>query len=411
MKILRVLSLCCFLSGTFTSLGQNLPSLLSDRNINATFAIMAYDAKAEEWGVAVATNNIYVGNSTVYIEPGLGAFSVIAETEPSYALEGFRLLREGKSVEEAILEVKNRDDQANYRQVAGMDAQGNIFAFSGKSLRYWNGMAGEIIGPHYAVIGNQLADSVLLKMATAFETSQGTLAQRLLESLVSGQEAGGQLSGKQSAALVVKGTKNEWFNQIDLRVDNSKTPITELQTLLDYHYGRIRLNQALYAWRAGNAQRAHQKMKEAEAMLPGWTGIYPRISRAHILMDNEDRAVIWLKKGLDENPNFSTYLPSFYFLREHPELKSYINPDTFSMTDWESALGMLSNLGREIELISLAKELIAQQKESSYLHFLLGRSYYYEKEESKAIKQLEIALKMDSENIEARNLLKKLRPE
>lgn len=409
MKIFRILSICCFLSGIYNSPGQNLPSLLSDKNINATFAILAYDADAQEWGVAVATNNIYVGNSTIYIEPGLGAFSVIAETEPGYALEGFNMLREGKTIEQAILAVKKGDDQASYRQVAGMDARGNIFAFTGKSLKYWNGMAGEIVGPQYVIMGNQLADSVLVNMATTFEKTQGTLAQKLLESLVSGQKAGGQLTGKQSAALVVKGTNNKWFNQIDLRVDNSKKPVTELQTLLNYHYRRIRLNQALYAWRAGNTKRAEQKMKEAESMLPGWTGMYPRISKAHILMGNEDLAVQWLKRGLEENPNFNTYLPSFYFLRAHPELKSQINPDTFSIKDWESALGMLSNLGRETEMISLAKELIAKQKESSYLHFLLGRSYYYEKEESNAIKQLEIALKMDSENIEARNLLNKIR--
>jgi len=63
---------------------QNLPSLLTEKNINSTFSILAYDEIAEEWGIAVATNNIYVGNSTIYIEPNIGAFSVIASTEPKY---------------------------------------------------------------------------------------------------------------------------------------------------------------------------------------------------------------------------------------------------------------------------------------------------------------------------------------
>ncbi|NAS11954.1 DUF1028 domain-containing protein [Poritiphilus flavus] len=411
MKDLCIAIKLLFLSATFSSLGQNLPSLVSDKNINATFAVLAYDENAREWGVAVATNNIYVGNSTVYIEPGLGAFSVIAETEPRYALEGFRMLREGKSIEEAILEVKNKDEEANYRQVAGIDANGNVFAFTGKSLKYWNGMAGELVGSQYVVLGNQLADSVLDNMATTFETARGTLAQRLLKSLLSGQKAGGQLSGKQSAALVVKGLDNEWFNQIDLRVDNSKKPFEELKTLVDYHYGRIRLNQANYAWRAGNPKRAKQKLEEAESMLQGWTGMYPRIARVHMLMGNEYSAVQWIKRGLKENRDFTVYLPSFYLLKGHSELKSLIDPETFSIKDWESALGMLSNLGRETELITLAKELIAKQKESSYLYFLLGRSYYYEKEESNAIKYLEIALKMDAENIEARNLLDKIQSE
>lgn len=395
---------------TFVStFAQNLPSLLTERNINSTFSILAYEENAKEWGIAVATNNIYVGNSTIYIQPELGAFSVIAETEPKYAIEGFEKLKEGKSIEQAITAVRDNDEGANYRQISGIDATGNVFAFTGQSLKYWNGQASEILGKNYVVIGNQLADEVLSEMSRTFESSEGTLAKRLLKSLVAGQNAGGQISGKQSAAVIVKGTNNEWYNQIDLRVDNSKNPIEELQTLMDYHYGRIRLNQALYAHREGNSKRAKQKLAEAESMLNGWTGMYSRIAGANIAMGNEDAAVQWIKKGLAENPNWSVNVPAFYFLRENAEMKSIIRPGSFGIKDWESALGMLSNLGRELEAIGLAKELIDKNIESSYLNFLLGRSYFYEKEQDKAIEHLEKALKMDKNNIEAQNLLNKIR--
>lgn len=258
-------------------------------------------------------------------------------------------------------------------------------------------------------MGNQLAENVLSEMSKTFEQSQGTLAQRLLKSLLAGQNAGGQISGKQSAAVVVKGTDNEWFNQIDLRVDNSKNPINELQTLMDYHYGRIYLNQAIYAVREGNSKRAKQKLMEAESMLNGWTGIYSRIVGAHIAMQNEDAAVDWIKKGLAENKNWSVNLSAFYFLHENPEMKSIIKPNTFGVKDWESAMGMLSNLGRELEAIELGCRLIDKKIESSYLNFLLGRSFYYEKEMDKAIKHLEKALIIDSENIEAEYLLDRIR--
>lgn len=248
-------------------------------------------------------------------------------------------------------------------------------------------------------------------MSKTFENAKGTLAERLLKSLVAGQNAGGQISGKQSAALVVKGTNNEWFNQIDLRADNSKNPIEELQTLMDYHYGRIKLNQALYAKREGNSKRAKQKLKEAESMLNGWTGIYSRLACANIIMGNENEAVNWIKKGLAENSNWTINLPAFYFLRNNPELKSTIQPDAFSIKDWESALGRLSNLGRELEVIDLAKELIDKNIESSYLNFLLGRSYFYEKEESISLTHLKKALKMDSNNIEAQHLFNKITAE
>lgn len=409
MKKLQFLLSLFSLSTSILSYAQNLPSLLTEKDINSTFSILAFDEDAQEWGIAVATDNIYVGNSTIYIEPGLGAFSVIAETEPRYAKEGLEKLKNGKSIEQAIGEVKATDDVSHYRQVSGIDANGKVFAFTGQSLHYWKGKASQILGDSYVVMGNQLADDVLSEMSKSFESSSGALVERLLESLIAGQKAGGQISGKQSAALVVKGTHSEWFNQIDLRVDHSKKPIEELKTLLAYHYGRIRLNQALYAKRNGNVERATQKLTEAETMLEGWTGMYARIAGANILMGHEDVAVDWIKKGLNENPNWSVNLPAFYMLRHHPDLKSVILPDSFGLTDWESAIGMLSNLGKEPEAITLAKELIAKKVESSYLNFLLGRSYFYEKEKNKAITYLERALKLDPNNIEAENLLDKLR--
>lgn len=397
---------------TFTAISayaQNLPSLLTEKNINATFSILAYDENAKEWGIAVATHNICVGNSTVYIEPGLGAFSVIAETEPRYALEGFEKLKEGKSIERCITEIRTSDKEANYRQVSGIDASGNVFAFTGKSLKYWNGHASHFLGKNYVVMGNQLANEVVSSMSNTFENSEGTLAERLLRSLVAGQNAGGQISGKQSAALVVKGTENEWYNQIDLRVDNSKNPIGELQTLMDYHYGRIRLNQALYAQREGNYERANQKLTEAESMLEGWNGMYARIAFANIVLGNKNAAVKWIKKGLTENPSWVVNIPAFYVLRNHAGMEGIVQSESFTTKDWENALEMLSNLGREVEVIALARELIDKKVDSSYLNFLLGRSYFYEKEQGKAITYLERAIEMDNENVEAQHLLDKLK--
>ncbi|MEO0572292.1 MAG: DUF1028 domain-containing protein [Bacteroidota bacterium] len=389
-------------------IGQNVPSFITDRNINSTFSILAYDQNTQEWGIAVATNNIYVGNSTIYIEPKVGAFSVIAETEPRYGIDGLKKLRAGKSIEQAILEVKDKDQGVNYRQVSGMDAEGNVFSFTGTSLKYWKGNASEILGKNYVVMGNQLEENVLTVMSETFKGSKGTLAQRLLKSLVAGQDAGGQISGKQSAAVVVKGANNEWYNQIDLRVDNSKNPIKELETLMDYHYGRIYLNQALYAQREGHMGRAKQKLTEAESMLDGWTGMYARIARANFTIEDEESAVYWINKGLSENPKWSVYLPAFYFLRNHPKMASVIKPHTFSITDWENAMGMLSNLGRELEVIALGNELIERKMESSYLNFLLGRSFFYEKEPKKAIAHLNRALELDAANLEAQVLLDRL---
>ena len=320
-------------------------------------------------------------------------------------------LKKGESVKQAINSVRDRDKDknANYRQVSGIDAQGQVFAFTGQSLKYWQGHAAEILGDQYVVMGNQLAPKVLTTMSSTFKHSNGTLAERLLKSLIAGQNVGGQISGKQSAAIVVKGINNEWYNQIDLRVDHSKTPFKQLQTLMDYHYGRIKLNQALYAHRKGHREQAKTKLAEAELMLDGWTGMYARVAVANVLVSDENSAIQWLKKGLKENVNWSVNIPAFYFLRNHPEIKPFIKPDTFSTQDWESAIQLLSQLGKESEIIELAKKLKQQQIESSYLHFLVGRSYFYEKELKQAIQHLKQSLMMDSENIEAKTLLKEIK--
>ncbi len=178
---------------------------------------------------------------------------------------------------------------------------------------------------------------------------------------------------------------------------------------MDFHYGRIRLNQALYAHREGNAKRAKEKLLEAESMLDGWNGMYARIAGANISLGNENEAVKWIKKGLAENPDWSINIPAFYFLRNHPEMRDIVNTESFTIKDWESALGMLSNLGRELQAIELAQDLIDKKIDSSYLYFLLGRSYFYEKEQDKALKYLKRAVEIDKENIEAENLLNKLK--
>lgn len=229
-------------------------------------------------------------------------------------------------------------------------------------------------------MGNQLGDDVLSVMSNTFINSKGTLAQRLLISIQSGQDAGGQVSGKQSAAVVVKGLNNEWYNQIDLRVDHSKTPFKDLRVLMDYHYGRIALNQSLHTIKKGNITLGEEKLKKAEKMLDGWTGMYSRIAQAYLILKKEDMAVHWIKRGISENPNWRVNLPAFYILRDHPKMDSLIIEKDFSITDWEHALGMLSSLGRELELIELAHDLLGRSIESTYLNYLLGRGYYFEKE-------------------------------
>ncbi|MDB4292536.1 DUF1028 domain-containing protein [Maribacter sp.] len=387
---------------------QNIPSLVLDKNINATFSIVAYDADEQEWGIAVATNNIYVGNSTMYIEPGVGAFSVIAETEPMYGIKGLAQLKQGLPIEEAIEITRSNDEASHYRQVSGIDSEGNVYAFTGEDLKYWKGTATHQYGAGYVVMGNQLADGVLSEMAQTYEAAKGTLAERLLESLKAGQKAGGQVSGKQSAALAVRGSDHEWFNQIDLRVDNSKTPFDDLQVLLNYHYGRIRVNQTIYAARMNNQKRAEALMQEAESLTNGWSGMYSKIALAHSLMGNEDKAVTTIKKALDENPKWQSVLPAFYFLKDHPKMKNLIHADTFSVKDWNNAIMVMIELKKVDEAVQLAESTLKTYPDSSYTHYLLGKALRENGALKSAQTSLETALQIDAENMEAQKMLQNL---
>ena len=387
---------------------QNLPSLLLNRNINATFSILAYDKDEQEWGIAVATNNIYVGNSTIYITPGLGAFSVIAETEPAYAINGFEQLKKGKTIEQAIQFTKKTDSDFYNRQVSGIDAKGNVYAFTGDALKYWMGTSTHKLGKGFVVMGNQLADSVLSDMSNTFEKATGTLAERLLKSLIAGQNAGGQISGKQSAALVVKGSNNEWFNQIDLRVDNSKTPFEDLQKLLNYHYGRIMINQSIGAIKMMNKKRGEDLLHQAEILVDGWNGIYSKLAMVYILLGNEDKAVSIIQKSLAENRKWKENLPAFYCLIQHSEIRQLINVDSFSLKDWDNAINFMTEINQNKQAIELAFKVLQNYPNSSFTYYLLGKAYIGEGDKKNAKEYLLKSLLFDNENAEAKKLLQDL---
>jgi uncharacterized Ntn-hydrolase superfamily protein len=351
---------------------QNLPSLLTGKNIYSTFSITAYDSAAQEWGIAVATNNIYVGNSTIYIRPGVGAFSVIAETEPDYAHNGFEQLGQGKTIREAIEYTRTNDSNAYLRQVAGIDKHGQTFAFTGASWKYQKGFAGALAGHYYVAIGNQLAPDVLKQMSATFEHTPGALAQRLLAALVAGQRAGGQIEGKQSAALVVKGSHNDWYNDIDLRVDNSHDPFGDLTRLLDYHFGRIRTNQAIYAINMGNLARGRLLLSQAIELTKGWNGLQGKIAIAYLLLGEKANAVATIRAAIHDNPQWKEYLPVFYLLRNEPGIQEYFQNRSMTEKDWIAAASIYDQLNQPGAGDTLCRKALQEFPQSSYLYYLLG---------------------------------------
>lgn len=206
----------------------------------STFSIVAFDPETGDLGVAVQSKFFAVGRVVPFAAAGVGALATQSYANTTYGPRGLELLAGGHRPESMINALIADDEDRGLRQLGVVDAAGNAANFTGSACLAW---AGARSGPNYTVQGNILAGpEVVDAMATAFESTGGELATRMVAALAAGQEAGGDVRGRQSAALLVVregagygGYDDRW---IDVRVDDHVTPIDELRRLLGIHQGR-----------------------------------------------------------------------------------------------------------------------------------------------------------------------------
>jgi uncharacterized Ntn-hydrolase superfamily protein len=198
-------------------------------NLN-TFSIVARDATSGMLGVAVSTRVPAVGAVCPFARAGVGAISTQAWTNPLLGIDGLDLLEQGYSAEEALQKLFNADPDPEMRQIVAVDREGRSAAHTGSETDPWQGHR---TGDGYAVAGNMLVgEQTITAMAEAFEASADEpFSERLLRALESGQAAGGDKRGRQSAALYV--VKNEPYPYLDLRVDEHPDPVAELRRVYE----------------------------------------------------------------------------------------------------------------------------------------------------------------------------------
>jgi uncharacterized Ntn-hydrolase superfamily protein len=225
-----------------------------------TFSIVARDATTGDMGVAVQSHWFSVGSIVSWAEAGVGAVATQSFVDPGYGVRGLELMRKGKAAPAALEQLVRADAQHDGRQVAMIDREGRAAAYTGKAAI---AAAGHKIGKGFSVQANLMAnDSVWPAMAAAFESTRGDLADRLLAALEAGQAAGGDIRGKQSAAIVIvkaKGTGRPWVGAdrvFDLRVDDHAEPIAELKRL-------VRLQRAYTHANRGDELMTQKKVDEA----------------------------------------------------------------------------------------------------------------------------------------------------
>ncbi len=198
-------------------------------------------------GVAVQSHYFSVGSIVTWAEAGVGAVATQALAEPSYGKLGLDLMRAGKSAADALAGLVASDGASAIRQVAMVDAQGGASAHTGAMTI---AEAGHVVGNGFSVQANMmLRATVWPAMAEAFNSAQGELVDRLLAALDAAEVEGGDIRGRQSAAILVvagKNTGRPWADTLyDVRVDDAPEPLVEIRRLLSVAraYTHMRLAQ------------------------------------------------------------------------------------------------------------------------------------------------------------------------
>ncbi|MEO6254187.1 MAG: DUF1028 domain-containing protein [Ferruginibacter sp.] len=253
-----------------------------DAGLAHTFSIVARDPVTGEMAVAVQSHWFSVGTAVSWGEAGVGVVATQSFVNKSYGIKGLDLMKKGKTAPDALKELLAADEGREVRQVAMIDANGHVNAYTGKNCI---DHAGNIIGKNYSVQSNMmLTDKVNAAMSKAFEGSEGKpLAERVLLALKAAQAAGGDIRGKQSAAILVvagKSTGQPWNERlIDLRVDDHKTPLNELDRLLRLYRAYEHMDKGDLATEKNDMKLAMEEYSAAMKMFPQnlemqyWTAI------------------------------------------------------------------------------------------------------------------------------------------
>ncbi|MEM9292323.1 MAG: DUF1028 domain-containing protein [Acidobacteriota bacterium] len=246
-----------------------------------TYSIVARDAKTSTLGVAVQSHWFQVGPTVAWAQAGVGAVATQSLVKIDYGPLGLERLATGESPRQALDALLEEDPERAVRQVAMIDAQGRTAAWTGDGCI---AEAGHLEGDGFSVQANLMdKDTVWAAMAQAFEDSEGELAQRLMAALRAAEAEGGDIRGRQSAALVVvraESTGKAWEDRlVDLRVDDHPQPLDELERLLTLSRAYTWMNrgdEAMAEERIEDAVQAYSTAAELApqiAELPFWKAV------------------------------------------------------------------------------------------------------------------------------------------
>lgn len=327
--IIKKIVIILLITYPLSSTGQTNP--YSDKFAH-TYSIVAKDANTGEMAVGVQSHWFSVGTLVSWGKSGVGVVATQSFVNPSYGPNGIELMENGVSAEEALKNLTDKDEGRDFRQAAMLDVNGSVNAFTGEKCIE---SAGHFVGENFSVQANMmLNDKVIPAMKKAFQDNSNLpLAERIIKVFEAAESVGGDIRGKQSAALIVVGaekTSNVWEDKkIDLRVDDSSNPIKEIKRLLKVQRAYDHMNKGDLAIEENDMDKALSEYGKAQVLFP--ENHEMSFWKAIALLNNgkKEAARPILKKVFKENPNWKKLIyrlpKSGLILMKFKELDSYLN--------------------------------------------------------------------------------------
>jgi uncharacterized Ntn-hydrolase superfamily protein len=287
-------------------LAPGVPAQQYDPGDEGTFSIIGRDPNTGQLGMAVHSKTIAVGSRTRGGKGGVAVFAHQSASNPMYSTIGIELLEAGFTPQQALDMMLRSDEGRNSRQVAILDAQGRTAAWTSPTITDWKGHK---CGVNYCAQGNTLTGpEVVEAMAKSFESSSPTsapLAERLLDALEAGQAQGGDKRGVQSASLMIlKPLAIQGFGdrELDLRVDEHRTPFAELRRILNAVRSGEMLSEANARLTAKDLKGALEKAHAAREKSPTNDNAWVVLANIHLQMGQKSEALSAIGRAVELNP-------------------------------------------------------------------------------------------------------------
>ena len=293
----------------------------------STYSIVALDETTGELGVAVQSHWFSVGFLVPWVKAGVGAVATQSFVKVDYGPDGLQLMESGITAVDALKTLTSKDEGEAVRQVGMIDIKGNVAAHTGsRCIKY----AGHIIGENYSVQANMMANGTVPKaMAVAFEKTKGDLADRMMAALEAAEAEGGDIRGKQSAAMViVSGEPSgvDWKDtKLSLRIEDHPTPLIELKRLIRVHRAYQHANMGDHYMETEEIDKALIEYSKAaeyypeNAELPYWSAI--ALANGGRL----EEALPVFQSVFERNPDLRTMTPRLVKSGLLPDDKNLIN--------------------------------------------------------------------------------------